>query len=203
MFSSVCVSSYVLCYASTPGLIGDVDMAASYAHHGVSYHKNQHKIMHARASMATCLVSGGEVLATDAAATSSSSELPGAAVAPNSVLEQQHRHFLNAMNEGDIGTIKQMITDDIQTTSMGKITSGRAAVEAALAGAMGMIKGNLTTGEGGQVESEVRTVSETETCSRYAANMMGMPLTLGGHIVWRDGKVQSSKSVMNPSGWDF
>ena len=175
-------------------------MAASYAHHGVSYHKNQHKIMHARASMATCLVSGGEVLAgKDAAAASSSSELPGAAVAPNSVLEQQHRHFLNAMNEGDIDTIKQMITDDIQTTSMGKTTSGRAAVEAALAGAMGMIKGNLTTGEGGQVECEVRTVSETETCSRYAANMMGMPLTLGNHIVWRDGKVQSSKSAMNPS----
>ena len=88
MFSSVCFSSYVLCYALTPGLIGDVDMAASYAHHGVSYHKNQHKIMHARASMATCLVSGGEVLAAkDTAAASSSSELPGAAVAPNSVLE--------------------------------------------------------------------------------------------------------------------
>ena len=63
-------------------------MAASYAHHGVSYHKNQHKIMHARASMATCLVSGGEVLAAkDAATASFSSELPGAAVAPNSVLE--------------------------------------------------------------------------------------------------------------------
>ena len=85
MFSSVCFSSYVLWYALTPGLIGDVDMAASYAHHGVSYHKNQHKIMHARASMATCLVSGGGVLAAkDAAAASSSSELPGAAVAPNS-----------------------------------------------------------------------------------------------------------------------
>ena len=78
----------MLCYALTPGLIGDVDVAASYAHHGVSYHKNQHKIMHARASMATCLVSGGEVLATkEEAAASSSSELPGAAVAPNSVLE--------------------------------------------------------------------------------------------------------------------
>ena len=77
MFSSGCFSSYVLCYALTLGLIGDVDMAASYAHHGVSYHKNQHKIMHARASMATCLVSGGEVpVAKDAAAASSSSELP-------------------------------------------------------------------------------------------------------------------------------
>ena len=50
-----------------------------------------------------------------------------------------------------------MIADDTQATSMGKTTSGRAAVEAALAGAMGMIKGNLTTGEGGQVECEVGT----------------------------------------------
>ena len=112
------------------------------------------------------------------------------------MLEQQHRRLLNAMNEGDIGTIKRMLADDIETIDpMGKTTSGRSAVEAGLA----MIKGNIATEvEGGEVKCEVRTTGTAETCSRFTANMMGMALAMGDRIGWRDEKITSMETTMNP-----
>ena len=133
------------------------------------------------------------------AAVAEATRSPVPVLAPNKILEQQHRRLLNAMNEGDIGTIKRMLADDIETTDpMGKTTSGRAAVEAGLAVGMGMIKGNIVTEEGGEVKCEVRTTGTAETCSRFTANMMGMALAMGDRIAWREGKIKSMKSAMNP-----
>ena len=134
------------------------------------------------------------------AAVTSATRSPVPVLAPNTILEQQHRRLLNAMNEGDIGTIKRMLADDIETTDpMGKTTSGRAAVEVGLAMGMGMIKGNIATDvEGGEVKCEVRTTGTAETCSRYTANMMGMALAMGDRIGWCDGKIRSMKTAMNP-----
>ena len=71
-------------------------------------------------------------------AVASTARSPASALVPNTMLEQQHRRLLNAMNEGDIDTIKRMLADDIETTDlMGKTTNGRAAVEAELAVGMG------------------------------------------------------------------
>ena len=133
------------------------------------------------------------------AAVASTARPPAPVLAPNTMLEQQHQRLLNAMNEGDIDTIKRMLADDIETTDpMGKKTSGRAAVEAGLAVGMGMIKGNIGTEEGGEVKCEVRTTGTAETCSRYTANMMGMALAMGDRIAWREEKITSMKSAMNP-----
>ena len=133
------------------------------------------------------------------AAVAEATRSPVPVLAPNKILEQQHRRLLNAMNEGDIGTIKRMLADDIETTDpMGKTTSGRAAVEAGLAVGMGMIKGNIVTEEGGEVKCEVRTTGTAETCSRFTANMMGMALAMGDRIAWRDEKITSMKTAMNP-----
>ena len=92
-----------------------------------------------------------------------------------------------------------MLADDNETTDpMGKTTSELAAVEAGLAMGMGTIKGNIVTEEGGEVKCEVRTTGTAETCSRYTANMMGMALAMGDRIAWREGKIKSMKSAMNP-----
>ena len=100
--------------------VGGLGMAASYARHSASYHKNQHKAMQSRAALAVCLASWrGDVLATkQPAAVASTARSPAPVLAPNTILEQQHRRLLNAMNEGDIGTIKQMLADDIKNTGL-------------------------------------------------------------------------------------
>ena len=68
-----------------------------------------------------------------------------------------------------------------------------------MAMSMGMIKGNIATDvEGGEVKCEVRTTGTAETCSRYTANMMGMALAMGDRIAWREEKITSMKTAMNP-----
>ena len=51
------VTGWLLLVVMLVVCVGDLDMAASYARHSASYHKNQHKAMHARAALAACLAS--------------------------------------------------------------------------------------------------------------------------------------------------
>ena len=60
MFESKCmlvVTGRLLLAVMLVVCVGDLGMAASYARHSASYYKNQHKAMHARAALATCLAS--------------------------------------------------------------------------------------------------------------------------------------------------
>ena len=60
MFESKCmlvVTGRLLLVVMLVVCVGDLGMAASYARHSASYHKNQHKAMHARAALAACLAS--------------------------------------------------------------------------------------------------------------------------------------------------
>ena len=60
MFESKCmlvVTGWLLLVVMLVVCVGDLGMAASYARHSASYHKNQHKAMHSRAALAVCLAS--------------------------------------------------------------------------------------------------------------------------------------------------
>ena len=183
--------------------------AAAHANAAILYHKNEFKVMHARSALALALVHGGSPPQASTK-TSTKSTVPAVSreiVFPqNAKLELLHQKLLNATNEGNIELFKSMITDDIISVDpMGKSLSGRAAVEEAMVLGLQMVKGNFDVeeGENSKVKCELKTAGEGETCARYTVSMMGMVMVLGGRIKWQGEKVRSTKSVMNPTGWDF
>jgi hypothetical protein len=177
--------------------IGDVDLAAAHGRAAVARHKNQHRLLHARAALALSIANGGHSAKQTKTKVKKSSKLEADSES-NGVLEQLHWRFLSHLNEGNLDGFKAMITDDITSTDpMNKTRTGREWVERAMAKGIQMFKGNFTM-EDGRLQCELKTLGTDETGARYTVSMMGMKVQIGDRIKWQDGCAEVIQSRMNP-----